>query len=385
MRLAILATIDNIHTRRWVDFLVRENVEVFVLCDSPSLSKPEDVTVIHPRMNLLTRIVAFKCFPSPFGNNVFKFIPYKRELRRLQPHLIHGIEVLGYGLATVWSGLNVPKVLTPWGNDVFDWPKRSRIARWIVATSLKKADVITTNMPNIDAYLHSEFGIPQERVHGFSWGVDIDLFKPVYAPEVRELKTALQIPEHASIVLSNRQMQEYWGIEHIVRAASIILNESPTPVYFIFLRGAGTPEYEEKMKDLARALGIFSFTRFVDTFLPPRQMAVFLNLADIVISVPKTDLLSISLLEGMACGCVPVVADLPAYRTRITDGENGFLVHGDSPDSIARAVLHVLSHPEIKQSIAEKNISLIRTQDNWNLNARRILDIYRELIEHSGR
>jgi glycosyltransferase involved in cell wall biosynthesis len=55
------------------------------------------------------------------------------------------------------------------------------------------------------------------------------------------------------------------------------------------------------------------------------------------VSVPETDLLSISVLEGMACGCVPILADLPAYRTRIVDGENGFLFEpGNADDLISK-------------------------------------------------
>ena len=154
MRLALLATIDNIHTRRWIDFFVQQrDIEVFVLCDLPVQTHPAGATLIHPKMNLLTKVIAFKLFPKPYGNNVFKFLAYRRELRRIRPDIIHGFELLGYGLATVLSGLDVPTVLTPWGNDIFELPHRSRVAHWIVKTSLHRAECITTNMPGLEDYL----------------------------------------------------------------------------------------------------------------------------------------------------------------------------------------------------------------------------------------
>lgn len=392
MRLALLATVDNIHTRRWIDFFVQQSdIDVFVLCDAPVENPPEGTTLIHPEMTLLTKVVAFKFFPRPYGNNVFKFLPYRRELRRIQPDIIHGFELLGYGLATVWSGLNVPTVLTPWGNDIFDLPHRSRIARWIVKTSLKQADCITTNMPGLEEYLHQAFGIPSEKVRAFSWGVDTGIFHPTSQNEEEEaeqsLRRRLNIPANAVVVLSNRQMQPYWGIEHIVRSAGIVLGNLRhktthfNEVYFVFLRGAGSEAFENRMKTLAQELRIAEYCRFVGKFLTPEEMAVYLRMADIFVSVPQSDLLSISVLEGMACGCIPIIADLPSYRTRITDGENGFIVSGNFPQAIAEKILYVMEHPEVKKQFAEKNFRLIHTYDNWHKNAPKMIEIYHSLLQ----
>ncbi|MCX7766593.1 MAG: glycosyltransferase, partial [Candidatus Sumerlaeia bacterium] len=374
--------VDNPHTLRWLNFLAQQpNLEVFVLSDPPVCAKIDGAKLIQPQMDFMTKILAFKVFPKPFGNNVFKFIPYRQVLHWLQPDIIHGIEIMGYGLATVWSGLKVPKILTPWGNDIFDWPRRSRLARWIVRTALNHADIITTNMVNLAEFLAQEFNVNPAKVRCFSWGVDTEIFHTGYLTEVQQLREKLQIPPEAMIVISVRQMQSYWGIEHIVRSAEVVKQQASRPVYFIFLRGTGTAEYEQQMKTLAKELGIVEHTRFISEYLSPREMAILLNLADVFVSVPKTDLLSISVLEGMACGCVPILADLPAYRPRIQDGVNGFLLSEVSPTAIAEKILYVLQHPEVKQRFAEKNIELINIHDNWHKNASLMLELYTEAVE----
>lgn len=384
MRLALLATVDNPHTQRWLSFLAKQpNLEVFVLSDPPVRAKIDGIKLIHPQMSLLTKVLAFKVFPKPFGNNVFKFISYRQVLHWIQPDIIHGIEIMGYGLATVWSGLQAPKILTPWGNDIFDWPKRSRLAQWIVRTALNRADVITTNMVNLAEYLAQEFNIIPQKVRCFSWGVDTEIFHPGYITEVQQLRERLQIPPEAMIVISVRQMQAYWGIEHIVRSAALVKQQASRPAYFIFLRGAGTAEYEQQMKMLANELGIAEYTRFISDYLSSREMAIFLNLADVFVSVPETDLLSISVLEGMACGCLPILADLPAYRPRVQDGVNGFLLSEVSPPAIAEKILYVLYHPELKQRFAEKNVELINSHDNWHKNASLMLELYVEMMRKS--
>ena len=381
MRLALLATVDNPHVIRWIQFLVRQpEISLHVLCDVPVKTRPEDVAIVHPEMNLLTKIVAFKLFPGPLGNNVFKFLPYRKELRRIKPDIIHGIEVLGYGAAAVLSGMDIPTVVTPMGNDIFEWPERSRIAHYLVRLSLKKADIITTNMPNLADFLHQRFHIPAEKVRAFSWGVDTEIFHPGYEDEVRKLREQLRIPDGAAVVISNRQMQKYWGIENVVRSAPLILKNSSRPVYFIFLRGSGSLEFEDAMKDLCTQIGIRENTRFIGEFITPEQMAVYLNCADVFISLPRSDLLSISVLEGMACGCTPILANLPAYHTRITHGENGFLVPPDAHDVIAEYAVRAMEDPDIRRQFAARNVEIIKEHDSWSHNAHHMLEIYKALL-----
>ena len=52
----------------------------------------------------------------------------------------------------------------------------------------------------------------------------------------------------------------------------------------------------------------------VERMLSAPELASWLQLGDYSISVPKTDNFSISTLESMGCGTVPILASLDAYR-----------------------------------------------------------------------
>ena len=378
MKLCYLGNIDNVHTRRWVSYFASKGHKTYLLGDRPYRSGLENVTIVTPEMNFLTKVLAFRLFPRPFGNNVYKALPYRREVRRIKPDLVHGFEALGYGFALAHCG-PYPKVLTPWGNDVYDWPKRSRLARWLVRSALQGADAISTNHPALASYLVPEFGIPRNKVVSFSWGVDLTVFKQGYAEEVEALRRELEIPADVPVVVSNRQMNAYWGIEEIVRAVPRVVEEFPA-VVFVFLRGSGPAEYESAMRHLAEEQRVARHVRFVSEFISPRQMAVFLNMAHIFVSVPYTDLLSISVLEGMACGAIPVLSELDAYKTRVQDGENGFYVPVRDAAAIAERVIYCLKHPELKERIAKQNREIISTQDNWETNAQAMEALYDELL-----
>ncbi|HBE80849.1 MAG TPA: glycosyl transferase family 1, partial [Firmicutes bacterium] len=49
----------------------------------------------------------------------------------------------------------------------------------------------------------------------------------------------------------------------------------------------------------------------------------YLAASHLMVSIPKSDGTPVSLLEAMAAGCLPVLADLPVYHDWITDGVNG--------------------------------------------------------------
>jgi L-malate glycosyltransferase len=45
------------------------------------------------------------------------------------------------------------------------------------------------------------------------------------------------------------------------------------------------------------------------------------------VSLPQSDSVSVSVLEAMAHGCIPILSDLPANRELVRDGDNGLIVH----------------------------------------------------------
>ena len=53
------------------------------------------------------------------------------------------------------------------------------------------------------------------------------------------------------------------------------------------------------------------------------------------ISLPQSDSVSVSVIEAMAHGCVPLLSDLPANRELVEHGRNGWIMPPDAAASIA--------------------------------------------------
>jgi len=93
------------------------------------------------------------------------------------------------------------------------------------------------------------------------------------------------------------------------------------------------------------------------------------------VSVPESDATSISLLEAMAFGCVPVVSDLPANREWIQNGVNGIIADNLDIDFITPA----LSLDQDKVRIV--NTGLITEHGTKEANRRKFLQLYDRLLK----
>ena len=122
----------------------------------------------------------------------------------------------------------------------------------------------------------------------------------------------------------------------------------------------------------------------LDLVLTETEMAVYLNLADAFISAPKTDLLSISVLEGMACGCTPILAELDAYKARVQDGVNGFFFRPDDANDLAEKIVAFLRQPQLKKRFSVFNVEQIRQKDDWLKNAPKLEAIYEEVMRKTS-
>ena len=90
----------------------------------------------------------------------------------------------------------------------------------------------------------------------------------------------------------------------------------------------------------------------------------------VYVSIPTTDGTSISLLESLAYGCLPIVSDLPANKEWIQDGVNGIISSGDLSKDVERLLQLDAS------SIQERNKEIIDQKATKNANRKKFTAIY---------
>jgi glycosyltransferase involved in cell wall biosynthesis len=97
--------------------------------------------------------------------------------------------------------------------------------------------------------------------------------------------------------------------------------------------------------------------------------------AKLFVSIPASDATSISLLEAMAYGCVPVLSDLPANREWIDDGKNGIIVNTPSENIFERALkLNI-------DEVASLNNRIIIEKGTKVANKKKFIQLYNHILQ----
>jgi len=89
--------------------------------------------------------------------------------------------------------------------------------------------------------------------------------------------------------------------------------------------------------------------------------------------------------EAMAAGIPIVCSDFPMWKALVEGEGVGFTVPPADAAAAARRVLWLAGHPEEAEAMGRRAQELVRTRYNWETQARRLLELYRRLLEARGR
>jgi glycosyltransferase involved in cell wall biosynthesis len=115
---------------------------------------------------------------------------------------------------------------------------------------------------------------------------------------------------------------------------------------------------------------------------PHEQMEDIYNSADLLVQASLREFSGFAVLEAMACGVIPVVTDIPSFRSMTCDGRFGSLFPVGDSDALADAMLAIE-----RESIPRRSAE-IREHFECHLSfpalARQLDAIYREVASHAG-
>jgi glycosyltransferase involved in cell wall biosynthesis len=362
-KICFLATSHSIHTQRWIEYLSRRGYEVHLICFSYQKIKNAKIHVVKERRSVTDFFM--------------KLAKIKEIIKKINPDILHAHFVSYYGKYAAFCNFH-PLILSVWGEDILIDSMKSFLTKILVSYSLKKADYITTTSSDMKKRLTKDFNIDKKKIASFSWGINHNVFYRNYKSDVKKLRKKLKISKNSRIVLSPRSMRELSNTHYIVKSIPEVIGKYPNTI-FIFLGGhLKDSSYEARIISRINELKVTKNVRIISEPLTPKEMAAFYNLSDIFISIPFADQLSSTLLEGMACGSIPLVSNLPVYKERIRNNINGFIISNLDRD-LAKTIINCLSSLRIKSKIYKLNKKMLKEKDDWDKNAKILEQIYTKL------
>jgi len=206
---------------------------------------------------------------------------------------------------------------------------------------------------------------PDVPVEAVTNGVDTTFFRrtdPALPPP----------PEGRARLVAPRRLFEKNGIEHLVRAVPLILEEADVEVVII---GDG-PE-RATLERLARELGVTERVEFLGT-RAHAAMPALLSSADLAVFPSLMEATSVAALESMACE-LPVAASRVGGLPEIVDDEVGTLFDPASPAALAAAVVGLLRGGRFRDLGRRARARVVERWSNERL-ADRHVDVYEAAI-----
>ena len=171
---------------------------------------------------------------------------------------------------------------------------------------------------------------------------------------------------------------EYRHIK-ILRAFGI-LKKKNIPFRLVIV---GDGSMRKSLENLARELGIEKEVVFKGR-KTNSEVAQLLKESNFYISMPSTEGVSASLFEAMACGCFPIVTDLPGNRSWIKNQENGILIPNGRFKILAEELQYALERNLWRKTAIHRNRKFIEENANYAVNMKKIAEVYHELINHKN-
>lgn len=176
----------------------------------------------------------------------------------------------------------------------------------------------------------TEFGVPAAKIAVVHSGVDVERFRPD-AERRRRRRAAWSLAEDTVVVGSVGRLDPFKRCDVLVRAFLDVARSRPALPLRLVLVGDG-PE-ASRLRTLAGTEGVVAFPGRTDA--PWDVYPAF----DVFAQASAREGLPLTLLEAMACGCLPVVTAVGGVPEVVRDASLGWLVPAGDEAELRHALL----------------------------------------------
>ena len=292
------------------------------------------------------------------------FFTIKKIAQSFNPDMVIAERTTSYGFLAALTGIKPIAIAQQGITDL--WPHNSPLypfKKILQDYAFKKAHLIhawgkvmTKHMLDSNVEMNKILELPK--------GINIELFS---FSSIQNLKSIEAIV--------TRALEPEYKHDVILKAFAILKKKN---IPFT-LRIVGDGSMLKSLQKLAIELDIEKEVIFKGR-TPNTRVAELLHNANFYISMPTTEGVSASLFEAMACGCFPIITDLPGNRCWIKNHENGILIPSKNYKILAEELQYAFERNLWREAVVKRNRKFIEEHANYAINMKKIALIYHELI-----
>lgn len=367
MKVLLLADIGSSHTEKWANGLASKGIIVGLFSLNKSNNQwfdgVENIELIfHPN-----RVLKGNKFSEKLG--YLRFLPIlKRKIKQFQPTILHAHYASSYGLLGAITGFQ-PFVVSVWGSDVYDFPKKNWINRSILKYTLSTAQRICST-----SYCMKEEALKytNKQIIVIPFGIDVKLFNRPEATSV--------LDEKKKIVIGNiKSLEDKYGIDTLILAFKLFDEKFPQVDKELLIVGDGTKrkDYETLVSELNLVEKVVFTGKVNHSDVPNyhRMIDVFVCLSKL-----NSESFGVSLVEAMSSRSIVVASKVDGF-SEVLDHSNkyGYLVEKNNPEQVAEVLGMIILNkkPAIHKTMMSRE-HILRKYD-WNENLNTMITVYNEI------
>jgi len=252
--------------------------------------------------------------------------------------------------------------------------------KWIEKNALKSCAEIVVLSQFTQDKLWEVYQIDHEHVSIVPGGIDLGRFTP--ANDKQQIRRQLSIPDDKVILFSVRNLVPRMGLEKLIKALKIVVEEAPD----VHLVIGGQGPLKQDLKTLAENLGLDDCVSFAG-FIPETLLPDYYRMADLFV-LPTRELEGFGLvtLEAMASG-VPVLGT-PVGGTKEIIGkfDPSYLFGNTDSDSMAVLITQnyrlIKEYPQKWQDISDNCREFIGSNYSWEKNIDALEELFAKTLQN---
>lgn len=359
MKILLLADPSSIHTIRWAKSLSSHGLIVSIF--GLNAQTPKDYTD--------TAIKVYSAGIKP--NGVLTKLRYlmavrlvKKAIKDIKPDLVHAHYASSYGLLARLSGFK-PFIISVWGSDIYQFPRKSFIHRKILEINVKSASAILSTSKIMAKETLKYVGGKSVQVTPF--GIDLGKFR-------REKVDNAGQPYRIGTIKS---LNAIYRIDLLIEAYAIVKSRLEIPLELVIV---GDGPQEQELKGLARRLGVADSIKFVGKVAHER-VPELLNTFAVFCALSDDESFGVAVIEASACELPVVVSDAPGLKEVVDNGVTGLVVQKNDAIAAAKAIQDLLINHSVRERMGQAGRRRVEQLFDWNENVNQMMAIYRRILQ----
>jgi len=221
------------------------------------------------------------------------------------------------------------------------------------------------------------YPVKSSNIFPVSNGTNPEKFKPIPQSEARK---QINLPDDVPIVGFIGSCYSYHGVQHLIKAAKLVLQKKPETKFIIAGDGAQRQEWME----LTKSLHISNSFQFPGA-VPFDKAPVYINSFDICVApwdVEKLKYVGLSpmkFFDYLACGKPVIASPVMGVKEIISKYHCGVLVDVRKTNEFAQSIINLLDNSKYCNELGKRAREIALQHFTWETASRKIEKVLREI------